>query len=152
MRFHPINNYSIQQASKQTNSFYYMQRQPTNLTRQNSMKSTAIFVLGLLLSPADAFVPCIPSTTEQRPNTQLSTTLADFFTTLDTSVVSLTSPGIKEFVLFLTPLSALAGGAVVQQRRKEFVENVEFTKKAMNETQAIMSQSSNNFKVNQASL
>lgn len=100
-----------------------------------------------MTSGAGAFAPRAPSS--KRANTRVSSSmpLGEFFTTLDISALSLASPGIKEIVLLLTPLSAFAGGAVVQKRRKEFTENVEFTKKAMNETQAMMSQSSNNFKV-----
>ena len=108
------------------------------------MKLTTIYLLlGLLLSRAGAFVPRIH--TNHPP---LSTTLmiSEFVTTVDISS-AVSSPGMKEIVLLLTPLSALAGGALVQQRRNEVQENMEFTQLAMNETQAILSQSSNNFKV-----
>ncbi len=108
------------------------------------MKRNAIYFLGLFLAPAGAFF--VPPTSSSK-RTRWSASIGDFFPTLDTSALSLTSPGIKEAVLLLTPLSAFAGSAVVNQRRKEVVENLEFTQMAMNETQTIMTQSSNNFKV-----
>jgi hypothetical protein len=108
------------------------------------MKRIAICILGLFFAPAGAFF--VPPTSSTK-RTRLWTSIGDFFPTLDTSALSLTSPGIKETVLLLTPLSAFAGSAVVNQRRKEFVEDLEFTQMAMNETQTMMTQSSNNFKV-----
>ena len=111
------------------------------------MKLIVVYFLGILLSRAAAFVPRTPSP-ERRTRLCVTPTIGDFLTTVDISALSLTSPpGLQEIVLLLTPLSAFAGGAVVQQRRKELTENVTFTKMAMNETQAMISQSSNNFKV-----
>lgn len=112
------------------------------------MKFILASFLGLFLSRTGAFVLRSPSS--ERVNTHhlaVTTSLGDFFSTVDIASLSLATPGMKEFVILLTPLSAFAGGAVVQTRRKQFAENVESTKKAMNETQALLSQSSNNFKV-----
>ncbi len=104
------------------------------------MKLHLISLLGIFLSRrTGAFVPPFSG----RANTHMSL-FGEFLTS---SVDISASFGMKEFVMLMTPLSAFAGGAVVQKRRKQFAENVESTRQAMNETQAMLSTSSNNFKV-----